>query len=257
MAKIRIERDESEPIARVVISNPERRNAVGRADTQELAAAIREVDADDEIRCVILTGEGDAFCAGLDLTSIEGSPTADLVDRSFHAAVREIATCGKPVVSRVRGPAIGAGAALAVACDMVYAESSARIGFSFARIGLSADTGATFTLPRLVGPQQALELLMTGRILDGEEAAEIGLVTDVAPPETFDDLVDERVGALANGPTRSLSALRRLVLRSNASSFETHLEMEAREQIGIYHTNDAMEGIAAFAADRDPEFEGV
>lgn len=256
MADVRIERHDDDPIATVIISNPERRNAVSREATQELADAFRELDADDDVRCVVLTGEGDAFCAGLDLTSVGGSPTAELVDRSFHAAVREIATCGKPVIARVDGPAVGAGAALAIACDLVYAAESAELGFSFSRIGLTADTGATWNLPRLVGVQTAFELLATGRMVGGLEAAELGLVAEVAATDELDELVEERAVELANGPTRALSSLRRLLLRANANTFEEHLEREAREQIGIYHTNDMMEGVTAFTEGREPEFEG-
>ena len=256
MAAIRIERREAEPIAEIVISNPDRRNAVGREETQELAAAFREVDGDDEVRCVVLTGEGDAFCAGLDLTTAGGSPTAELVDRSFHAAVREVATCSKPVIARVDGPAVGAGAALAIACDLVYAAEDARIGFSFSRIGLTADTGATYTLPQLVGVQTAFELLATGRILGAPEAADLGIVTEAVEADELGELVDERASELAAGPTRALSSIRRLLLRSNANTFEEQLELEAREQIGMYHTADVMEGVTAFTEDRDPEFSG-
>ena len=256
MAAIRTERHDDEPVATVVISNPERRNAVSREDTQELAATIAALDEDDDVRCLVLTGEGDAFCAGLDLTSVGGSPTAELVDRSFHAAVREIATCGKPVIARVDGPAVGAGAALAIACDLVYATESAELGFSFAKIGLTADTGATWNLPRLVGVQTAFELLATGRMVGAAEAAELGLVAEVAPADELDELVDERATELANGPTRALSSLRRLLLRANSNTFEEHLEREAREQIGMYHTNDVMEGVTAFTEGREPAFEG-
>lgn len=256
MAVIQIERHDDEPIATVVISNPDRRNAVTEAATQELAAAFRELDADDEVRCVVLTGEGEAFCAGADLSSFSGTPSAESIDRGFHAAVREIATCSKPVLARVDGPAIGAGAAIAIACDLVYASESARIGFSFSRIGLTADSGATFLLPRLVGVQQAFELLATGEILDAEEAGGIDIVTDVVPAEELDALVDERAAELANGPTKALSSLRRLLLRANANTLEEHLELEAREQIRMFHSADSTEGIGAFVEDREPEFRG-
>ncbi len=256
MGTIRVERHDDEPVATVVISNPERRNAISREDTQSLADAVREIDADESIRAAVLTGDGEAFCAGLDLTSVGGEPSADLVDRSFHAAVREIATCSVPVIARVEGPAVGAGASLAIACDLVYAATDARIGFSFTKIGLTADTGATWILPQLVGAQTAFDLLSTGRVLDAPEAAELGLVAETADPDALADLVDERAIALANGPTRALSSIRQLLLRANSNTFEEHLELEARAQIGTYHTDDSTEGIVAFSENRDPEFEG-
>ena len=256
MGSIEVERHEEAPYATVIITNPGKRNAISRDDTRDLAAAFRELDADDDVRAAVLTGAGDAFCAGLDLTSIGGEPTAELVDRSFHGAVREIATCAMPVIARVEGPAVGAGAALAVACDLVYAADDARIGFSFSRIGLSADTGATWTLPRLVGVQAAFELLATGRIVPAEEAAELGIVTEVLEPEGLDDRVHDRAVELSTGPTRALSAMRPLLLRANANTLEEHLEREAHAQIGMYHSTDATEGMAAFVEDRAPEFAG-
>ncbi|WP_254861858.1 enoyl-CoA hydratase/isomerase family protein [Halovivax gelatinilyticus] len=256
MGSIRVERHDDEPVATVVIANPERRNAISREDARALADAFREIDADEAIRGAILTGEGSAFCAGLDLTTVEGEPSADLVDRSFHAAVREIATCSVPVVARVDGPAVGAGASLAVACDLVFAAEDARIGFSFTKIGLTADTGATWTLPRLVGAQTAFDLLASGRILDAPEAADLGLVTETASADELDALVDRRATALANGPTRAISAIRRLLRRANANTIEEHLELEAGAQIDTYHTADSTEGVLAFTENRDPEFEG-
>lgn len=257
MGDIRTEHAEAEPVATVTIDNPSRRNAVSIADTKAIATTLSELGEDDSVRCVVLTGAGDAFCAGLDLAAAtETEPSAELIDRGFHAVVRELMTCSKPVIARLDGTAVGAGAALAVACDLVYAAESAEIGFSFSQIGLSADTGATFTLPRLVGVQKATELLYTGERLDADEAEAIGLFTEVVPDEELGALVDERARMLANGPTKSFSALRRLLLRSNSNSLEEHLELEAREQLRMFHTSDMMEGIAAFTEDREPDFTG-
>jgi 2-(1,2-epoxy-1,2-dihydrophenyl)acetyl-CoA isomerase len=257
MAAIQTERTEDGSVATVTIDNPSRRNAVSIDDTEALAETLRSLSADEAVRCIVLTGAGDAFCAGLDLAAAaETSPSAALIDQGFHAAVRELMTCSKPIIARVDGPAIGAGAALAVACDLVYAAESATIGFSFARIGLSADTGATFTLPRLVGVQKATELLYTGERLPAEEAESLGLFTDVVPDDELDELIEERAGLLAEGPTKSFAALRRLLVRSNSNTLETQLELEAREQLRMFHTSDVVEGIAAFTEDREPDFSG-
>ncbi|AHG00292.1 enoyl-CoA hydratase [Halostagnicola larsenii XH-48] len=256
MTTIRTEIAEDEPYATVVISNPDRKNAVSEADTEELAAAFRELDANDEVRCIVLTGAGEAFCAGADLSSVGSTPTAESIDRGFHAAVGAIMTCSKPVIAKVDGPAIGAGASLATACDFVYAAESARIGFSFSSIGLTADTGATFILPRLVGVRTATELLMSGDILAAGEAADIGLLTEVVSDADIDERVRERATDLANGPTRVHASIRRLLLRSNANTLEEQLELEAREQERMFHTQDMMEGVAAFTEDREPEFSG-
>lgn len=258
MTDILVERDEAEQIATVTISNPARRNALDSAGSEALAAAFRELDADEDVRCVVLTGEGEAFCAGADLAGDEtsGEPTAQSIDRGFHEAVRQIMTCSKPVVAKVHGPAVGAGASIASACDFVYAGESARIGFVFANLGLTADSGATFILPRLVGVRTAMDLLSSADILDAEAADEVGLTSEVVADADLDERVRERAIELANGPTRSIAALRRLLLRSNTNTLEEQLELESREQEIMFHTDDVTEGMAAFAESRAPEFEG-
>lgn len=258
MTDILVDRNEAEQIATVTISNPERRNALDSAGSEDLAAAFRDLDADDDVRCIVLTGDGDAFCAGADLAGGEmsGAPTAQSIDRGFHEAVRQIMTCSKPVVAKVSGPAVGAGACIATACDFVYADESARVGFVFASLGLTADSGATYILPRLVGVRDAMALLSSADILDAEAADEMGLTTDVVPASDLDDRVHERAVELASGPTRSIAALRRLLLRSNTNTLEEQLELESREQEIMFHTDDVSEGMAAFQESRSPEFEG-
>ena len=257
MENIRIDHHDEEPISTVTISNPDRRNAVSMADTEDLASAFRELDADDDVRCVVLTGEGGAFCAGADLSSVAGAASAEAIDRGFHAAVREIATCSKPVIAQVDGAAVGAGAAIAIACDLVYAGESARIGFAFSAIGLTADSGATYFLPKLVGVQTAYELLATGEIVDGERAGELGICAAIVPDDELEEFVAERAAALANGPTRALSSIGQLLLRANENTLEAHLELEAREQARMFQTSDAVEGITAFTEKRDPDFQGA
>ena len=256
MAEIKTTYHEEEPIATVTISNPERRNAVGEPDMEEFADTFRALDGDDDVRCVILTGEGDAFCAGADLAASLEMPTAETIDRGFHDGVRSIMLCSKPVIAKVQGPAVGAGASLAVACDFVYAGESARIGFAFSRIGLTADSGATFILPRLVGRLQAMELLATAEIVDADRAEDLGLVTTVVPDDALEECVEERATDIANGPTRVLASLKRLLLRSNDSSLEAQLDLESRDQERMFNTDDVMEGMSAFMEGRDPEFSG-
>ncbi|MFB6164314.1 MAG: enoyl-CoA hydratase/isomerase family protein [Haloarculaceae archaeon] len=256
MAAISVERDDDEPIATITISNPERKNALSQAGMQELAEAFGDLHGDDDVRCVVLTGEGDAFCSGADLSSVGTTPTAESIDRNFHEAVRQIMTASVPVIAKVDGPAVGAGASVATACDFVYASKSARIGFLFSNIGLTADSGATFILPRLVGVQKAMDLLVSGDVLDAEQADEIGLLTEVVADGHLDERVRERAVEVANGPTRAYASIRRLLLRSNGNSLEEQLDMEAREQERMFQTADVMEGIGAFVEDREPEFQG-
>lgn len=256
MAEIQTTVDADEQIATVTISNPDRRNAVGEEDMEAFADVMRDLDGDDDVRCVVVTGDGDAFCAGADLASALDMPNAESIDRGFHDAVRSVMVCSKPVIAKVHGPAVGAGASLAVACDFVYASESARIGFAFSRIGLTADSGATFILPRLVGRLQAMELLATAELLEADRAAELGLVSAVVPDEEIDDYVEERATTIASGPTLVLSSLKRLLLRSASNDLEAQLELEAREQERMFNTDDVMEGMTAFMEGRDPEFSG-
>lgn len=254
MAEILTERDDEEPFATITISNPERRNAVAHEAMQDLAEAVEDLAAADDVRALVLTGAGDAFCAGADLGSAADVPTAEAIDNGFHSAVQAIMTAEVPVIAKVRGPAVGAGASIATACDLVYASEDATIGFLFTRLGLTADSGATYILPRLVGAQKAMDLLLSAEVLDAEEAEELGLFTEVTGD--LDSRVRERATGLANGPTRALASVRRLVLRSNSNSLEEQLDLEAREQERMFQTSDVMEGISAFMGDNEPEFEG-
>lgn len=256
MADIVTSYHDDEPIATVTIDNPDRKNAVSEADMERFAETIRDIEKEDDVRCLVLTGRGDAFCAGADLASTLETPTAESIDRGFHAGVRSVMVSSVPVVAKVPGPAVGAGASLATACDFVYAAESAEIGFSFAKIGLTADSGATFILPRLVGRLQAMELLASADMIPAGEAADMGLVTEVVPDDELDDRVDARAVELANGPTKVLGSLKRLLVRSNGNTLEEQLDLESREQERMFNTDDVMEGMSAFMEGRDPEFSG-
>ena len=244
-------------IATITISNPARRNAIDAPAARTLADHVREVAADDAIRCVVVTGEGDAFSSGLDLAGDMGSgdPPQEL-EVGFNAVVKGLIRMPKPTVARVPGPAVGAGAAIASACDFVYAVEDAFFEWGFTNIGLGPDTGATYVLPRLVGVRQALELLITGERIDAERAVELGVVNEVIAADEFDDVVDERVEHLAGRPTRAVAAAKRLVYRSHHRPLEETLRAEALEQEALIESEDFGEGVTAFVEGRDPEFSG-
>jgi 2-(1,2-epoxy-1,2-dihydrophenyl)acetyl-CoA isomerase len=247
----------AEPRATVTIRKPQRRNAIDGAAASDLASVLRTLGADESIRAVVLTGAGDHFCSGIDLTGgFEGDDVPTELATGLHAVARALVRAPKPTVARVRGSAAGAGAAIATACDFVYAEETAAFGWEFTDIGLAPDTGATYVLPRLVGTRRALDLLATGRRIDAATAAEWGIATEAVPADEFDAVVDERVASLAARPTRAVGELKRLVRRNSHRSLEEALRAEARAQDRLVRTDDFAAGVTAFFADRDPAFEG-
>ena len=252
-----IETTRDEEVATVTIANPARKNALDAPLSAELADRVHDLAHDDGVRCVVVTGEGAAFCAGLDLAGDMGggSPIEEL-EVGFNAIARGLIRMEKPTVAKVRGPAVGAGASIAAACDFVYAAEDAFFEWGFTDIGLAPDTGATYTLPRLVGTRQAIELLVTGERVDAAAAVELGVANETVPDEDLDAHVAERAETLAGRPTLAVAAAKRLVYRSGQRSLEETLREEALAQEAMIETEDFMEGVAAFVADREPEFEG-
>lgn len=245
------------PVGTITISNPERKNAVDGPAAEAMAEHVNDLAHNDAIRCVVLTGEGDAFCSGLDLAgeTPTASPAAEL-ETGLNAIVRRLLRMEKPTVARVPGPAVGAGASLATACDFVYAVEGSFFEWGFTDIGLAPDTGATYVLPRLVGTRRALELLATGERVTASSAAESGLATEAIPEADFESTVEARIEELAGRPTKAVGAAKRLVYRSHGRSLEETLHEEALAQEAMIETDDAAEGISAFLEGRDPVFEG-
>jgi len=222
-----------------------------------MADRVRELAHDDEVRCVVVTGEGDAFCAGLDMAGdMGGANPAEELETGFDAIARGLIRMEKPTVAKVPGPAVGAGASIAAACDFVYPADDAFFEWGFTNIGLAPDTGATDVLPRLVGTRTALGLLITGDRIDAAEAVELGVANEVVPGEELDGFVADRAETLAGRPTKAVAAARRLVYRSDHRSLEETLREEALAQEAMIQTEDFIEGVAAFMADREPAFEG-
>jgi 2-(1,2-epoxy-1,2-dihydrophenyl)acetyl-CoA isomerase len=252
-----IEVTSGDEVATVTIRNPERHNALSSDASETMADALHDVAHDESVRCVVLAGAGDAFCSGIDLASgmAAGSPAAEL-DGGLNAIARRLLRMQKPTVARVDGPAVGAGAAIATACDFVYAAESAVFQWGFTDVGLAPDTGATYVLPRLVGFRRAMELLITGREVGAAEAVDLGIATEAIPDEQFDAVVDDRVEMLRSRPTQAVGEAKRLLLENAHRSLEAALEAEAQAQNRAFESEDFAEGIRAFAENRDPEFVG-
>jgi 2-(1,2-epoxy-1,2-dihydrophenyl)acetyl-CoA isomerase len=255
MARISV--SHAEGVTTVTISNPERKNALDGDATEAMAEHLRKAAHDSSVRCVVVTGEGDAFCSGIDLASdLGGGGAAAELEGGLNAIATSLLRMEKPVVAKVSGPAVGAGASIATACDFVYAADSATFGWGFTDIGLAPDTGATYVLPRLVGVRRAMELLTTAERINADEAVELGIANEAVSDAELNEFVDERAAELASRPTRAVGTAKRLLLRNSHRSLEEALAEEAHAQDRMVETEDFSEGIRAFVENREPEFTG-
>ena len=256
---LRVERRD-DGVVLLVLDNPDQRNAMSEQMTASWVAAVDDLAGDPSVRAVVVTGVGSAFCSGGDTSWIAGEPDAT-VDRlrtrmmAFYRAWLSIRRLEVPTIAAVNGPAIGAGLCLALACDIRYAAEGARLGVPFVKLGMHAGMAATYLLPEVVGPAHARDLLLTGRVVDADEALRLGLVSRVMPAATFRDdvlAVAAQVAATAPIPSR----LTTVALRHGHADFESALEWEALAQPVTLATQDLQEGIAAAQAKRPPRFTG-
>ena len=258
-AHLRVERP-SAGVVRLVLDNPEQRNAMSAPMTQAWVEAVAELREDRSLRVVVVTGEGSAFCSGGDTSWIASEPDAP-VDAlrarmmAFYRAWLSLRTVEVPTIAAVNGPAIGAGLCLALACDLRYAASGARLGAPFVKLGMSPGMAATFLLPDVVGEAAARELLLTGRLVEAEEARTLGLVSRVFEAGELGAKVQqiaEQVAATAPVASRYTTA----ALRQRHRDLEACLQFEALSQPVTLATADLQEGIAAARERRTPRFEG-
>lgn len=251
----------NETVATVRLNRPEALNSLDRALVDELLEILDRLENDRSIRVVILTGTGRAFCAGGDLTYIREHLTTEAEAGAFIGrvgqAVSRLHHLSCPTVAMVGGVAAGAGANLALACDLIYCSASARFGQSFARVGLIPDAGGHYFLPRAVGLARAKELMFTGGLIDAAAAYELGLVNRVlADEEQLAEAVEALAAELAAGPPLALAAIKRHLNLSLESSLEQMLELECAGQARALMSEDGREGLAAFAEKRKPAFKG-
>ena len=259
--QIVVERDGA--VARLALNRPDKLNALTQVMSDELCDAFEKIHEDDGVRAVVLTGAGRGFCAGQDLTEFEDSYRAgerpDIeqhLDKTYHRLIPIIVRTPQPVIAAVNGVAAGAGVSLAVACDIRLASEEARFTQAFVKIGLVPDSGGTWLLPRVVGYARALELSMTGDMVDARTALDIGLVTQVLPADSFVKEASAYAKRLAAMPTRALSATKRLIREGLTADLDTALAAEGSAQAEMGQTEDHLEGVMAFAEKREPRFEG-
>ncbi len=245
----------SDGVATLILNRPQVMNALNATMRAEITQALTTLPQD--VRCVVITGAGRAFCSGQDL--VDAGPDIDLqatLRDEYEPMLRAIVDCPVPVIAAVNGVAAGAGANLALVADVVIAAESASFIQAFARIGLIPDAGGTFIIPRSVGTARAMGMMLFAEPVSARQAADWGLIWQALPDEDFAAAVDARARKLAQGPTRAYRAIRQAVAASGSNDLNAQLALEARLQGEAGQTADFREGVAAFLAKRPAQFTG-
>jgi 2-(1,2-epoxy-1,2-dihydrophenyl)acetyl-CoA isomerase len=245
-------------VALVTINNQARKNALTLEMRQALLDAFRSFATEDAVRAVVLSGAGDAFCAGADVTAMGGRDVAAsrMRMRTMHALISAVHGLDKPVVAAIRGPAVGIGFGLAMASDLALAAPSAKFAQVFRRIGLAPDAGTIWFLARQMGFARAKELVFSGRTVESEEALALGLVQRIVPDDQVLDAALEQAREYAEGPTLALAMAKQMFASSVAPSLEQFLDIELLVQPALMQSSDHAEGTASFKEKREPRFTG-
>lgn len=254
--EIRIDRK----VAYLQLNRPEVFNSFNREMALSLQDALDEMAQNSEVRAIVITGNGKAFCAGQDLkevTTPEMNPGfRKILEEHYNPIIERIRTIEKPILAAVNGVAAGAGANIALACDIVVATENASFIQAFSKIGLVPDSAGTFFLPRLIGFQKASALMMLGDKVSATEAYHMGMIYKCFPTAIFDEEVQLLAHTLADMPTHALALTKQLLNRSMINNLQEQLAMESDLQIDASSSNDYQEGVAAFMEKRKPDFKG-
>lgn len=256
--KLSIQRTDG--IARLILEGTNALNALDQKTTDELLMATAELNEDDTVRCIAITGAEDAFSAGADLSQFDGNAgdasTVRQLASTLHDAIVQLHQAEKPVVTAVNGVAAGAGFSLALIGDIILIGENARLDYAYPRIGLTGDGGSTFFLPRLVGLQKAKEILLFGEPIEPDQAVELGIATETVSADSLNDRLAEVSSRLADGPTKAFGMTKRLMTESFERDLPSQLAAETDTIARATHTEDYTRGHAAFSSKDDPEFTG-
>jgi 2-(1,2-epoxy-1,2-dihydrophenyl)acetyl-CoA isomerase len=240
----------------VTMNRPEKKNAANGTMWEELRETWTAIALDPDVRCVVMTGAGDAFCSGADLGGQGRSVHQLQAMNMIHMTVQALHHVMVPIIAKVNGVAAGAGCNLALECDLIVASDQARFSEIFARRGLSVDFGGTWALPRLVGLHRAKELAFFADIISAEQAGDIGLVNRVVPHDELDAFVADWADRLAAGPPLTLAMTKRMLNHGATADLAAALDAEGLAQTVNFSTEDTKEAVAAFLEKRSPEFHG-
>jgi 2-(1,2-epoxy-1,2-dihydrophenyl)acetyl-CoA isomerase len=246
-------------IGTITLNRPDVYNALNDEITYELQDALKAVAKDDQIRVVVLTGEGKAFCSGQDLKASSGQEKRSFIEslhKRYNPIIRAMRNLPKPIVCRLNGVAAGAGCSLALACDIIVASEEATLIEVFINIGLVPDSGSSYFLPRLVGMAKAFELCTMGSRVKAAEAVAMGLVNKAVPADQLDAAVREYTTYFSKAPTKAIGLIKKMLNKSATSTLDEMLEYEAYSQEIAGSTADYKEGVAAFLEKRKPGFLG-
>jgi 2-(1,2-epoxy-1,2-dihydrophenyl)acetyl-CoA isomerase len=248
-----------EGVGKITLNRPDKYHSFVRKMALQLQSVLDKCNEDKSVRAILITATGKAFCAGQDLgeaTDPNGPDLTQIVQEHYNPIIRKIRNIEKPVVAAVNGVAAGAGASIALCCDIVVATESASFIQAFSKIGLIPDSGGTFFLPRLVGMQKAAALMMTAEPVSAKDAESMGMIYKVFSDESFEEESWKLASKLAKMPTKGLGLTKRLLNISYSNNLEQQLDMEDKCQTIAGNTTDFKEGIAAFFEKRKPNFKG-
>ncbi|WNM19093.1 enoyl-CoA hydratase-related protein [Flavobacterium capsici] len=247
-------------IAFIILNRPDVFNSFNREMALSMQEKLDNCASDSNIRAIVISGNGKAFCAGQDLKEVtepELNPGfRKILEEHYNPIIKKIRTIEKPIIAAVNGVAAGAGANIALACDVVVAVESASFIQAFSKIGLIPDSGGTFFLPRLIGFQKASALMMLGDKVSAVEALNMGMIYKIFPTGLFEEEVKSLAETLANMPTKALGLTKRLLNQSMTNDLVAQLDLESDLQIEASSSNDYKEGVTAFVEKRKPEFNG-
>ncbi|MFA6469887.1 MAG: enoyl-CoA hydratase-related protein [Bacteroidota bacterium] len=246
-------------ILTITLNRPEVFNAANEQMKKELLEAFRQAEKDPAVRSIVLRGAGEkAFCSGQDLKEYQDGARSmkEMLEKGYNPIIKQMRAIEKPVIGMINGVAAGAGFSFALACDMRIMSDRAKLIQAFVRIGLVADSGSHWFLPRLVGTAKAFEFAATGKDIDAVEAKEVGLVNHVVPHIELEKFTYALATTFANGATKAIGIIKRTLNKSLTMTFDELLSYEAMMQEVAAHTADHKEGVAAFIGKREPKFEG-